>query len=74
MSRELEREIQDVALWYKEHRKELTDLDKKMEFTIKFCDLLLWTLARAVEDIKHLEGRSSLYIPDHVKFSKEFRS
>lgn len=55
MSQELRREALEVAQWFNEHRKETSDLQKRVEFLERAVDHLLWLMGRVVDDVAALE-------------------
>lgn len=57
MSKQLDKELLEIAEWYTYHKGSGMDIDKKLEFLTKSIDFLLWALAKTAEDIQNLEGR-----------------
>ena len=81
MSVELEQEAMEVAQWFAHHRDTITDVEKKLEFLVKFSDHALWLLARAIQDIKNLEHRAKvennmrpLLLPKGIKLHDGLRA
>lgn len=58
MSKGLEKELLEVAQWYTYFKSQEMSIEKRMEFLTKAIDFLLWTLARTVEDMRDIEGRT----------------
>ncbi len=57
MSKAVERELLEVAQWYTAHKDDGMGIEERLAFLTKAIDLLIWSQARAVEDIQQLEGR-----------------
>lgn len=57
MSRETEKRLLDVGMWFEEHRRNCTDPEKRMEFCMRGIEHILWLLSYYTEDIQELENR-----------------
>lgn len=57
MSKNLEKELLEIAEWYTFNKTVEMGIDNRLAFLTKACDFLIWALARACEDIQVLEGR-----------------
>ena len=68
MSRITEDKFKDVAVWYKEHKAECNDHEKRVVFNERAMDHLLWLMTYMLEDIQRLEGasRTSVLLPPGV--------
>ena len=57
MSAESEAKLRDIVIWFKEHQKEASDIEKRLELQERVIDNLIWYLSYLVEDIQRLEHR-----------------
>lgn len=61
MSKQTEKELLDVALWYHHHKNDDMPIDQKLQFLTKAIDHILWVLAGSIGDIQKIErGRTVL--------------
>ena len=72
MSRETEEKLKDFAVWFKEHVKEINDIEQRTRFLERAMDNMLWLTTFLIEDIQRLEGRApgqetGLIVPAHIR-------
>lgn len=57
MSKALDEELRDVAVWYKRHEGMDRGIVEDLKFQKKVNDHLLWILAHICQDLQKLERR-----------------
>lgn len=57
MSKGLDKELLEVAQWYTYTKSSGMSIEGRLDFLIKAVDFLIWTQAKAAEDLQVLEGR-----------------
>jgi len=76
MSREYERKVEEVALWFDEHKRDGGDVHKKVEFLTKCVDNLIELCAHAARDLRETEGRkdgSAIFRPGQISVRGDLR-
>ena len=56
MSRETEKKLLDVGLWFEHNRRNTLDPVQRMDFCMRALEHIIWLTSYVVEDIKRLEG------------------
>jgi len=57
MSKALDEEVRDVAVWYKRHENVGRGIEDELKFQKKVNDHLIWLLAHVAQDLQKLERR-----------------
>lgn len=60
MSRDTEKKLLDIGIWFEENRRSLEsskDPKQTAEFCLRMCEHMLWALSYVVEDVRRVEGR-----------------